>query len=565
MTQKNRLILDVDGFIAGPKPTSGYKDCDANQPVIDRINELRLLGWEVSLATSRNQRTHENDVGKLAVDTFPTLLKWIDENHLRVDAMYPKPWCGPLGLYVDDRAVKPSEFQRLKSDELLEVVRGEAFTFDKPYWREGSKQKWFVIDLRKDESSLYDGRLDETIEGRRELGGRSFVILPATCELLPAVMENLLRRGAVWTRLAPRVDQWAVLNELIALGHASSNSTLLDWFVEQPKTLSSRHFNHVERSEDNVVEKTSNDPKLKFELAWLNAVEPRKIAPKATAIENGYMMNYYPGGSLSDLLDRRKLHGNDLGSLAGKLELLWDQPAPAHTLDNSALHDQHERLVVRKSWTRARELESLLDGIVDARRNDAWIVNGERCGTLPGTIDLLIQTIGYPTLSEAGFWHGDFCPGNILLSERWGGPPPVNLLLIDPRGTIDGETVALVGDRRYDLAKLAHALLWGYDQITRGWRDVAWRRDPKLASTIDVHLRVWDEVDRTPQRIKLWNQLNLPLGDLHHDDYRIHALAALQLITCAPLHSDDPKRVVALVARGLHAAQTAFKLGEVER
>ncbi|EGR0135488.1 capsular biosynthesis protein, partial [Vibrio parahaemolyticus] len=37
-----------------------------------------------------------------------------------------KPWCGHEGFYIDDRAIRPSEFARLNIEEIYELLKEES-------------------------------------------------------------------------------------------------------------------------------------------------------------------------------------------------------------------------------------------------------------------------------------------------------------------------------------------------------------------------------------------------------------------------------------------------------
>ena len=58
--------------------------------------------------------------------------------------------------------------------------------------------------------------------------------------------------------------------------------------------------------------------------------------------------------------------------------------------------------------------------------------------------------------------HGDFCLSNMLMGINPVSEKPV-LKLIDPRGSFGKQSV--IGDPRYDLAKLSHSLNGGYEWI----------------------------------------------------------------------------------------------------
>jgi capsule biosynthesis phosphatase len=72
-------------------------------------------------------RTYEGRIGKINANTAPVLLEWLSEHEVPYDEIrLGKPWCGHEGYYIDDRAVRPSEFIENDHDELVEIIEEEA-------------------------------------------------------------------------------------------------------------------------------------------------------------------------------------------------------------------------------------------------------------------------------------------------------------------------------------------------------------------------------------------------------------------------------------------------------
>lgn len=100
--------------------------------VIAKLCEMRSEGFEIVIHTSRNMRTYQGEVGKINVYTLPVILEWLATHAVPFDQIVVgKPWCGQEGFYVDDRAVRPTEFMRLTSAELQRLlVRERQFIND---------------------------------------------------------------------------------------------------------------------------------------------------------------------------------------------------------------------------------------------------------------------------------------------------------------------------------------------------------------------------------------------------------------------------------------------------
>jgi capsule biosynthesis phosphatase len=120
-----KLIVDLDGTIT-KGDTSDYRKVSPNLDVIDKLRFYKSLGYEVIIQTARNMRTYEGTVGKINIHTLPIITEWLDQHEVPYDEIHVgKPWCGFEGFYVDDRAVRPSEFTQMTPEEIEELIAGE--------------------------------------------------------------------------------------------------------------------------------------------------------------------------------------------------------------------------------------------------------------------------------------------------------------------------------------------------------------------------------------------------------------------------------------------------------
>lgn len=119
----NKIIIDLDNTIAGPKRES-YLDCEPNMAVISRIREYKELGFDISVFTSRNMRTYEGNIGLINANTLPLIVEWLKMHAVPYDEIWVgKPWCGPAGFYVDDRAIRPEEFVSLDPNQVEDLLK----------------------------------------------------------------------------------------------------------------------------------------------------------------------------------------------------------------------------------------------------------------------------------------------------------------------------------------------------------------------------------------------------------------------------------------------------------
>jgi capsule biosynthesis phosphatase len=121
-----KLVIDLDGTLTIDVP-GPYEQKVPNKEVVAKLREFHQLGFSICIYTARNMRTYEGEVGKINVHTLPIILNWLDDHKIPHDeVIVGKPWCGTEGFYVDDRALRPSEFVRLTPEQIVELLANEA-------------------------------------------------------------------------------------------------------------------------------------------------------------------------------------------------------------------------------------------------------------------------------------------------------------------------------------------------------------------------------------------------------------------------------------------------------
>lgn len=121
-----RLVFDLDGTLALDEPDRPYAERRPNLELIAQLRAYRDQGFEIVICSARNMRTHQNSVGKINALTLPVILAWLAEHDVPYDEIHVgKPWCGDDGFYVDDKAVRPSEFVSLSYEEIRDRLARE--------------------------------------------------------------------------------------------------------------------------------------------------------------------------------------------------------------------------------------------------------------------------------------------------------------------------------------------------------------------------------------------------------------------------------------------------------
>ncbi|MFT9026600.1 capsular biosynthesis protein [Acetobacter indonesiensis] len=118
-----RLVVDLDDTITKNNPDLSYSDKEPNLPLIEKLRDYRSQGFEILIQTARNMRTYQGAVGKINANTLPVIIEWLKKHDVPYDEIYiGKPWCGTEGFYIDDRAVRPSEFLSLSLEEINTLI-----------------------------------------------------------------------------------------------------------------------------------------------------------------------------------------------------------------------------------------------------------------------------------------------------------------------------------------------------------------------------------------------------------------------------------------------------------
>ena len=94
--------------------------------MFEKIREYKNLGYEIIIFSSRNMRTYNGDIGKINVHTLPIILDFLKKYDIPHDeVIVGKPWCGFEGMYVDDKAIRPSELVNMTELELQTLLKKE--------------------------------------------------------------------------------------------------------------------------------------------------------------------------------------------------------------------------------------------------------------------------------------------------------------------------------------------------------------------------------------------------------------------------------------------------------
>ena len=108
------IVLDLDGTLTIEGSAERYENVLPSKDVVERVRRYAGAGFRITIMTSRNMRAFGNSIGRINAETLPAAIEWLKRHDVPFDEIHVgKPWCGTGGFYVDDKAIRPSEFLSL--------------------------------------------------------------------------------------------------------------------------------------------------------------------------------------------------------------------------------------------------------------------------------------------------------------------------------------------------------------------------------------------------------------------------------------------------------------------
>jgi capsule biosynthesis phosphatase len=121
------LVIDLDGTLTVEGSADRYEDVMPRLEIIEQVRNYAAQGFRIVIMTSRNMRSFDNSVGRINAFTLPVVIEWLKRHDVPFDEIHVgKPWCGPGGFYVDDKAIRPSEFRTLSQAAIALLLERES-------------------------------------------------------------------------------------------------------------------------------------------------------------------------------------------------------------------------------------------------------------------------------------------------------------------------------------------------------------------------------------------------------------------------------------------------------
>lgn len=120
------IVIDLDGTLTVTGSAEAYPDLLPNLAVVAQLRRYAAAGFRIAIMTARNMRSFGNSIGRINAETLPVVVDWLKRHDVPFDEIHVgKPWCGEAGFYVDDRAIRPSEFVALDLPAITALLDAE--------------------------------------------------------------------------------------------------------------------------------------------------------------------------------------------------------------------------------------------------------------------------------------------------------------------------------------------------------------------------------------------------------------------------------------------------------
>lgn len=115
------IVFDLDDTICYPnhKEKDSYKKYGLalpNQPIIDKMQDMKKDGWYIILSSARRMATHNGNVSAIIADIGKITIDWLDQYEVPYDELnFGKPYSNTY--YVDDKAMTLDHFEKWNYNE----------------------------------------------------------------------------------------------------------------------------------------------------------------------------------------------------------------------------------------------------------------------------------------------------------------------------------------------------------------------------------------------------------------------------------------------------------------
>jgi len=313
---------------------------------------------------------------------------------------------------------------------------------------------------------------------------------------------------------------------------------LENYFLTKQFVLKTRYFNKLQFDElgENVVKTSINNEKLIDEINWYKTI-PKEISdlvPKildSSVSDNSFIkLEYIKHPTLSELW----LYGEFSADFwKGIIKDLFDVIQRFRKYNHQVTRQEYNSIYFDKTLNRINELVGMNDLFKKIFDEDFVVINHKKLKNWKLMKDEIKDKINMMFNKDDNcLIHGDLYFSNILYDSE-------NKIfkLIDPRGKWGSD---ISGDIKYDVAKIRHSIVGGFDTITNGLYSA------KYLEENEMEYKVFKSKNNQLASKELDNNIekNWKLDE-------IKMIEGLLFISMLPLHSDNLERQLAFFCIGI--------------
>ena len=323
--------------------------------------------------------------------------------------------------------------------------------------------------------------------------------------------------------------------EWFDLGHINT------YYRSRAVITTQRSFNEL-KIENGVLYKTGKpDYKIKAEALWFKSIPsilkvftPQLIEASINS-ENKifYALEYLPNLPLNELFVHGKNQPIEWKLLFIQISYFLGLASnyKISKIDKVNIQNDFISLVKEKTISRLKDYSDLYN--ISLEKPNFYA--GKK---LPSLQEIYLFCIEKTLVLDEfpAILHGDLCFSNILFDSR-----TQRIKVIDPRAINNCGEFSLLGDQKYDLAKLTHSIIGLYDHIIAGRY--------QLISIDTAHVEIVFDIDKRIIDIQKIFMSSVFLENIVVKD--ILPLVILLFLSMLPLHSDRPDRQKAMLINAL--------------
>jgi len=309
-----------------------------------------------------------------------------------------------------------------------------------------------------------------------------------------------------------------------------------NYFKSKKNLFPSRFFNFINLDEKNgiVTKKSADKNKLKSEISWYKLI-PQKIklkTPKIISInqkEPSITMEYVQLPTLSEIWLYSEINLKNGIKILKEIEKIINEfKIEKHNVSKN----DYFQIYIKKTDKRINELLSKNSKFKKIFNQEEVIINDQiykNWKNIRKEIFVLSESLF--NKNDNCLIHGDLCFSNILYNLKNNQHK-----LIDPRGKWG---TSIFGDIKYDVAKIRHSLIGGYDSINNGLFSIKYEKNK-----INFEIYKPDTYEEISKKMDLWISKNWNLND-------VKLIEGLLFISMLPLHQNDFKKQLAFYSVGI--------------